>query len=131
MNRKEFFSRLLLGIPGLLLAKQAFTAPVTKEVILMHPCVAGFSYYDGPDTLLNLKEQQPLRLQRQPGNPFDKNAVEIFAGAAKLGYLPQKENKLIARMMDQGMEVKARICRINLQNPDWKSVRVEVYVEKT
>ncbi|NCB08770.1 MAG: DNA-binding protein [Bacteroidia bacterium] len=131
MNRIEFFSRLLLGIPGLILEKRGFTVPMTKEVILTHPCVAGFSYYDGPENLLNLKEQQPFRLQRQPGNPFDVNAVEIFAGTEKLGYLPRKENKLIARMMDQGMEVKARICRINLQNPDWESVRVEVYVEKT
>lgn len=39
-------------------------------------------------------------LIREPDNKFDKNAVAVWCGERKIGYLPAKQNSVIAMAMD-------------------------------
>jgi hypothetical protein len=46
---------------------------------------------------------------RGPHNRYDKHASEVFSGEAKLGYIPCRADKTIARLMDKGIIVQAEI----------------------
>jgi len=71
----------------------------------------------------------PLRLVREPRNPHDTNAVRIEWRGEMLGYIPRRENADVARQMDLGAPVKARVVRLTEARNPWHRVRFEVYVE--
>lgn len=70
-----------------------------------------------------------LSLKREPQNPHDSYDVEVFRNDVKLGYLPREENKVIARMMDQGIEAKAIILKINPEVHAYRKVKMKVFYE--
>ena len=128
MNRTDFFKHLFLGFTGLLLYGKARAAKNVREIRLCSPFIAGFQYYDGFEAGHLLRENDRLLLKRQPTNPYDCYAIEVFQGEAKLGYLPRKENKVVARMMDQGVPVKARIVEIDREVAYYNKVKMEVFL---
>jgi len=71
----------------------------------------------------------PLQLNREPHNQYDKNAVEIWTGDAKLGYVPRSDNKPIAKLMDEGMVVQALILELN-DSTFPESVKIELFYFK-
>jgi hypothetical protein len=52
-----------------------------------------------------------LILKREPTNKFDANAVAIYYGAKKLGYVPKGFAKELAPQVDQGAEFKYRVYK--------------------
>lgn len=131
MNRIDFFKNLFLGTTSLFVAKQlTVSAPKeVKDIYLNSPHIAGFQYYKGEEIEKNLKENDILILKREPQNPHDYFAVEVFRDNAKLGYLPRSDNKLIARMMDQGLPLKAQIRHIDPDAHPYRRVKMRVYYE--
>ena len=69
----------------------------------------------------------PLQLNREPHNLFDKNAVEIWTGDAKLGYVPRSVNSTIARLMDKGTKVEVNVLELCPTAFPFGSVKVEVF----
>ena len=129
MKRIDFLKQLLLGGTLFLIPKQSqVSAP--KEIRLSSPYLAGFQYYKGAELEYSLKANDALRLEREAHNPHDCYAIEVFRDEAKLGYLPRKENKVIARLMDQGIKAKARIIRIDPDEDDYRKVKIMVYYEE-
>lgn len=59
-----------------------------------------------------LKDKDHLELRRELNPIFDKYAIEVFFNNRKLGYVSNKVNTIIARHMDQGKQVYARIKNI-------------------
>ncbi|MCA1743090.1 MAG: HIRAN domain-containing protein, partial [Desulfovibrionales bacterium] len=60
----------------------------SKPVSLFKCPVAGFQYYQGPSIYLDLKPGQTLKLKREPQNPHDSKAIEVFTSSGqKLGYV--------------------------------------------
>lgn len=43
----------------------------------------------------------PVVLVREPLNPFDKNAIAVWIGGQKAGYIPMKQNAALAAFIDQ------------------------------
>jgi len=76
-----------------------------------------------------LEEGFALRLIRQQENPYDFCAVEVYHDNHKLGYLPRSDNRIIARMMDQGIRVKALIRSIDPREHPFRRVRIRVFSE--
>jgi len=72
----------------------------------------------------------PLQLNREPHYQYDKNAVEIWTGDAKLGYIPSSDNKTIAKLMDDGNEVQALVLELEPSPFPNGSVKIEVYYLK-
>jgi len=131
VKRIEFFKRLLLGGVGIFAAKYSLHAETVsvRDIYLDSLYIAGFQYYEGQNQLKNLKENLPVTLKRQSENKHDFFAVEVYFGNHKLGYLPRSDNRIIARMMDQGLKLKATIRKINPDaDPFWK-VKIRVYSE--
>jgi hypothetical protein len=76
------------------------------------------------------KENDRLILKREPQNTHHYDAIEVFIGRNKLGYLPCEENKVIARMTDQGMIVKGRIIKIKPEEHPYRRVKADVFYEE-
>ena len=54
--------------------------------------IAGFDYWDGVDVIKDLKIGTSLSLIVEDDNPYDPNAVAIFFGETKIGYIPRMHN---------------------------------------
>lgn len=49
----------------------------------------------------SLKPGQELLLVREPTNQFDPMAVAVYAGTTRIGYIPKKQNGVLAQFIDQ------------------------------
>lgn len=76
-----------------------------------------------------MKVGDPLTLVREPDNPYDPNAVRVEWRGEKLGYVPRAENADVARHMDHGTKVEARISRLTEDRNPWKRIRFDVFVQ--
>ncbi len=128
MKRTDFLRQLLAG-SFLLFVPRTTTAASRTEIKLSSPYIAGFQYYQGTEIENKLQQNKLLTLKREPTNEYDKYAVEVYCHHTKLGYLPREENRVIARMMDQGIEVKARITKYNPDKSPYRRVKVVVFNE--
>jgi len=78
--------------------------------------IAGWNHHPGADAALQLMEREFLKnshlrlvLRREPDNKFDGNAVAIHSAyGTKLGYVPRGDARTVARVMDAGVQVRAR-----------------------
>jgi len=122
-----------MGFPfpflALLAALAAPAAAAEARIIVQESPLAGFQYYEGKALWEMMRVGDPLRLAREPRNPHDTNAVRIEWRGEMLGYLPRRENADVARQMDLGAPVKARVVRLTEARNPWHRVRFEVYVE--
>jgi hypothetical protein len=114
---------------ALLAALAAPAAAAGARIIVQESPLAGFQYYEGKALWEMMRVGDALRLVREPQNPHDANAVRIEWRGEMLGYLPRRENVDVARQMDLGAPVKARVVRLTEARNPWHRVRFEVYVE--
>lgn len=86
--------------------------PLTKEIHLFDSFVAGTTHLADPSVLDEIKKGDKLTLQREK-NKFDDNAIMIRTESGKkLGYVPEKDNIVFARLLDAGKLLIARIAKI-------------------
>ncbi|MDP2399785.1 MAG: HIRAN domain-containing protein [Burkholderiales bacterium] len=114
---------------ALLAALAAPAAAADARIIVQESPLAGFQYYEGKALWDMMRVGDALQLVREPRNPHDANAVRIEWRGEMLGYLPRRENTDVARQMDLGAPVKARVVRLTDARNPWHRVRFEVYVE--
>lgn len=99
------------------------------RIIVQQSPLAGFQYYDGKGLWDRMRTGDALTLVREPQNPHDANAVRVEWQGQPLGYVPRRENSDVARQMDRGAPVKARIVRLTEARNPWQRIEFEVYVE--
>lgn len=92
-------------------------------IIVQRSPLAGFRHYAGGEALRELKPGDRLELVREPANPYDVNAVRVEWRGVKLGYVPRRDNAAVARQMDRGVALAARLAGAR-QNRN-RSVRLE------
>ncbi|MCR5595539.1 MAG: HIRAN domain-containing protein [Lachnospiraceae bacterium] len=86
--------------------------PFIKEIHLFDSYIAGTTHLEDASVLDNIKEGESLLLRRED-NRFDSNAILILNEQdKKLGYVPEKDNTVFARLMDAGKILKAKVNRI-------------------
>lgn len=104
-------------------------APYSSDVLLLQTIVAGTTHVAGLEELEPfLKPGDRLELVRIPDNPSDPNAIKIYTrDRVKLGYVPRKENHILARLMDAGKLLYAIILSKHWQG-DWLQIEIEVYL---
>jgi hypothetical protein len=90
--------------------------------------LAGFRYYQGKELWDEMKVGDALVLVREPANPHDGNAVRVEWKGHQLGYVPQRENRAVARHMDRGGRVEARISKLQKHPNAWQRIEFEVLV---
>ena len=72
--------------------------------VLLSFHIAGFQYADGALVLGDLKAGDKLMLCAERDNPHDPEAVAIYYGNTKLGYVPGNEVGPLSLMMYYGHE---------------------------
>ena len=101
--------------------------PLIKEIHLFDSYVAGTTHLEDKEVLEQIKVDDMLTLQRED-NKFDSNAIMILtAEKKKLGYVPEKDNIIFARLMDAGKLLKAKIMKIE-QRGSFKQIAVGIYL---
>lgn len=114
---------------GLALAWPFFAQAGTEAHILLQDSpLAGFQYHQGKQLWQDMRVGDALTLTREPDNPYDAKAIRVEWRGSKLGYVPRRENADIARIMDSGTNLEARISRLVESRDPWQRVRFEILV---
>ena len=130
MNAVVSMTRRAVTVLVFLAASIAFAAEPRVEIriLIQSSPLAGFQFYSGKVVWSEMKVGDPLTLVREPDNPYDPNAVRVEWGGEKLGYVPRADNADLARHMDRGTKVEARISRLTQDRNPWRRIRFDVYV---
>ena len=76
--------------------------PLSQEIHLFDSYIAGTTHLNDKTVLDTIQIGDKLTLQRED-NKFDSNAIMVLnAEKKKLGYVPEKDNIVFARLMDAG-----------------------------
>lgn len=111
-----------------LLLSLTASAEVSEHILLQSSPLAGFQYYSGKRVWAELHEGDVLELVREPQNSYDPRAVRVEWHGIKLGYVPRRDNEDVARLMDRGARLEARISRLSPSRNPWQRVLFEVYL---
>lgn len=117
------------AILALSLALAAPAHAADARIIVQQSPLAGFQDDDGKGLWDMMRIGDALALVREPQNAHDANAVRVEWRGQMLGYVPRRENGDVARQMDHGAPVRARIVRLTAARNPWQRVEFEVYVD--
>ena len=102
--------------------------PLTKEILLFDSYIAGTTHIKDESVFDEIKVGDKLILQREPDNRFDENAILILDGKSrKLGYIPEKDNIVFARLMDAGKYLTAKIEDITFKG-SFRQIDINIYL---
>jgi hypothetical protein len=74
--------------------------------------VAGLGYRPGArERFASMLEGEECTLKAEPENVYDKNAVAVYDGAFKLGYIPAADARAVALALSRGLDVSAAVYR--------------------
>ena len=101
--------------------------PLIREIHLFDSYIAGTTHLKDKSVLDEIQVGNMLSLQREE-NKFDSNAIVLlYEDGRKLGYVPEKDNIIFARLMDAGKLLKAKITKIE-QKGSFKQISVGIYL---
>ena len=119
--------RFLLTIS--LLGWLAMAQAESIRILVQNSPLAGSQYYAVDQFWSEIKVGDALELIREPDNKHDRNAIRVEWHGHKLGYLPRKENRVVAAAMDAGDRLSARVSSMSDNKNPWQRVAFEVFVE--
>ena len=120
--------------------------PFERDIFLLGIEVAGTSHVPNMDRLYEaLDEGDRVKLVREPDNPYDEYAIRIdtendapigylasdaqsLAESVKLGYIPMKNNKVFARLMDAGKLLYGVVRRKEMDG-EYHRIVVKIYLK--
>jgi hypothetical protein len=121
-------SLLLWALSNSLSASEAVPAGSVRILVQSSP-LAGSQYYRLDQLQENIRVGDALELVREPDNRHDKNAVSVRWRGQALGYLPRKENRAVAKALDDGESVRAAVEKLTADADPWKRLRISVFIE--
>lgn len=104
--------------------------PFQSRIVLIEDVrVAGTTHIHGIDALAEtLETGMELRLEREPGNLSDAWAIKVFAGSERIGYVPADCNEILARLMDGGKVLSAKLTGKEKLGT-WNKLHMEVSLD--
>ena len=103
-------------------------APFAREIFLIETHVAGTTHIPIKEIEPALMPGESLVLRRESVNPHDPLAILILTERGeKLGYVPRDRNEILARLMDAGKFIIARL-ESKEWHGDWLRVAARVYL---
>lgn len=101
--------------------------PLSREIHLFDTYIAGTTHLKDSSVLDEIKVGDRLLLQRED-NRFDDNAILVLNEAKKkLGYVPEKDNVVFARLMDAGKLLCGKIKRIEPKG-SFRMIGISIYL---
>jgi hypothetical protein len=103
--------------------------PFSHEVFLKECHVAGTMHVD--DVLYKTKSVDvgaQLVLKREPANGYDELAIRVETAAGeRIGWVPKKHNDVLARLMDAGKMLAAKIKEIEKKG-SFTKIAIGIYL---
>ena len=122
------------GLIGLMHGKDgglSIPKPFERDIFLFDTYVAGTTHIEGIEELephLNIDDR--LEFFREPDNQYDKQAIVIkTADGVKIGYVPQNDNVVFARLMDAGKLLFGKITSKEKKG-SWVKLSIKVYLHE-
>lgn len=101
--------------------------PLIREIHLFDSYIAGTTHLNDKSILDEIKVSDKLSLQRED-NKFDSNAILVISSDnRKVGYIPEKDNIIFARLMDAGKMLSAQISSIDIKGTFHK-ISIGIYL---
>ena len=101
--------------------------PLIREIHLFDSYVAGTTHLKDQSVLEEIHAGDRLNLMRE-NNKFADNAILIITeNNKKLGYVPEKDNLIFARLMDAGKLLKAKIRTIEKKG-SFTQISIGIYL---
>lgn len=100
--------------------------PAQASLLIQSSPLAGSQYHALSEVADQIRVGDPLTLQRNPENPHDRNAIQVRWQGHLLGFVPRRENKAVARAMDQGVPLTARVVALRPEESPWRRLRFEI-----
>ena len=103
--------------------------PFEQEIFLLEVQIAGTSYIDYIElTLMHMQVGDRLICRREPDNYHDEWAIRFYTlDGEPIGYIPKRQNQILARLMDAGKEIYGRY-QSQEKTGDWLKVMAKVYM---
>jgi len=125
-----FATRLASSALALVLVVEATPAAAQSvRLVVQSSPLAGFRYHEAPEIWSELRVGDPLTLERERDNPHDPSAVSVAWRGHKLGYVPRRENALVAWSLDRGERLHARISRLTSHPNPARRLEFQVYAQ--
>jgi len=119
--------RRLLLLLVLLGALPAHAQQAQARILVHSALTAGLRHHEAKAVWAQLRVGDALVLVREPRNPHDANAVRIEWRGRMLGYLPRGDNEDVARQIDRGAGLQARIAELARHRNHRLKLGVEIY----
>ena len=102
--------------------------PFAREIFVLNEFVAGTTYCENlEDVIDQVTPGTVLKLRRDPGNEVDEFAIGIYIGTTRIGWVPMKENLVIARLMDAGKAFTCKVVKVQCLGSWWR-INVSIYM---
>lgn len=102
--------------------------PFAREIFVLNVFVSGTTYCENIDDVIDLvKPGVSLKMRRDPDNEVDEFAIGIYIGTTRIGWVPMKDNLVIARLMDAGKAFTCKVVKVTNLGSWWK-INVSIYM---
>jgi hypothetical protein len=98
------------------------------EILVQVSLTAGLRYHEAKTVWDQMQVGDTLLLVREPDNPYDARAVRVEWNGHKLGYIPRTENQAVARQMDRGNPLQARVTKLTHYRNHRRKLEFEVFL---
>jgi hypothetical protein len=109
-------------------AGHACAQATQARIVVQSSPLAGFRHYEAPNLWDEIRAGDVLALVREPDNPHDRNAVRVEWRTFKLGYVPRTQNEAVARQLDRGTVLLARVSKVQKTRAPNQRIEFEIYV---
>jgi hypothetical protein len=87
--------------------------------------IVGEKFHPGAAELLKtMTGGEELLLVREPDNKYDKNAIAVYFGGRKIGYIPKANNITLSKFIDDnGAPVSTLLAQDGAVVSEWKAIK--------
>ena len=109
-----------------------FNLPFERDILLFETYVAGTSHVEGIEDLVpTFTPGTRLDFFREPENLYDAMAVLVKnKDGKKIGYIPQRDNLVFARLMDAGKQLFGRVTEVELVDDYWYKISMDIFLHE-
>ena len=101
---------------------------IQARILVQSSRLAGFQYHEAKAVWPQMRVGDALVLVREPDNPHDDKAVRVDWNGHTLGYVPRTENAAVARQLDRGNRLQARIVHLSKHRDPRKRIEFEIFL---
>jgi hypothetical protein len=109
-------------------AHAATAQDIQARIVVQSSPLAGFRHYEAPNLWGEVRAGDELALVREPDNPHDRNAVRVEWRSFKLGYVPRAQSEAVARLLDRGTRLAARVSKLQHTRAPNRRIEFEIFM---